>query len=55
MILTSPVIQDIEVEHGTNGISLSQNGDNILMSEDQLVQLLIWEIEELKAREAANK
>ena len=53
MILTSPIIQDIEVEHGTNGISLSQNGDNILMSEDQLKQFMSAEL--LTLREAGEK
>jgi len=53
MILTSPIIQDIEVEHGTNGISLSQNGDNILMSEDQLKQFMSAEL--ITLREAGEK
>ena len=53
MILTSPVIQDIEVEHEIIGISLSQNGDNILMSEDQLKQFMSAELATI--REAGEK
>jgi hypothetical protein len=49
MKLTSNVIKDIEIEHGTNGISLSQDGDEILMSEDQFKQFMSAELAVLRA------
>ena len=57
MILTSDVIKDIEVESGENGISLSQDGDHVLMTEEQLNQFLsVYESKHLAAlREAGEK
>ena len=57
MKLKSSVIKDIEVESGERGISLSQDEDHVLMTEEQLNQFLsVYESKQLAAlREAGEK
>jgi len=50
MELVSTTVRNIEVEDGTGGILLSQDDENILMSQEQLAQFLnVYESQKLSA------
>ena len=50
MNLVSTTVSNIEVENGVGGILLSQDDDDILMSQEQLAQFLnIYESQKLSA------
>ena len=50
MELVSTTVRNIEVEDGAGGILLSQDDENILMSQEQLAQFLnVYESQKLSA------
>lgn len=57
MKLVSKVVKEVEVERGENGVSLSQDGNVVLMTDDQLAQFLdVYQSAKLAAiRKAGEK